>query len=280
MIRIADLPSAKAALIRGLLREKKTRDAEGAFVIEGSKPIQELAERGTAAVEALVVTQAWLDQGEPRLKQWLERADAPVYRCREPVFDRLSDVHTSQGILAVVGKPVWDQEAIFARPHLFGIFGEGLQDPANVGAIIRTAAAFGLDALWLSADSADVYSPKVVRATAGTLLTLPVFAVTEEEASFARHGCALIAAEPPGSDSTPIREITKRPCRAVLAFGNESRGLSAGTLRQAAIRFHVPVSPTVESLNVAASAAIAAFYFSALPKEGAKGGKGEERVKG
>ena len=266
MPRIADLSSAKAALIRDLLREKKTRDAEGAFVIEGSKPIQELAERGTASVEALVVTQAWLDQGEPRLRRWLERADAPVYRCRESVFDRLSDVQTSQGILAVVGKPAWDQEAIFTRRHLFGIFGEGLQDPANVGAIIRTAAAFGLDALWLSADSADIYSPKVVRATAGTLLTLPVFAVTDAPSLFARQGCALIAAEPPGSGSAPIREIAKLPYRAVLAFGNESRGLSAGTLRQAAIRFHIPVSPTVESLNVAASAAIAAFYFSALPR--------------
>ena len=280
MNRIADLPSAKAALIRDLLREKKTRDAEGAFVIEGSKPIEDLAKRGTAAVEALVVTQAWLDGGERRLKRWMEQADAPVYRCREAVFDRLSDVRTSQGILAVVGKPAWDQEAIFARRHLFGIFGEGLQDPANVGAIIRTAAAFGLDALWLSADSADIYSPKVVRASAGTLLTLPVFAVTEAPASFARHRCALVAAEPPGSGSAPIWDITKLPCRAVLALGNESRGLSAVTLRQAAIRFHIPVSPTVESLNVAASAAIAAFYLSALPKEGAKGGKVEERVKG
>jgi TrmH family RNA methyltransferase len=63
----------------------------------------------------------------------------------------------------------------------------------------------------------------------------------------------------------------------VLAVGNESRGLSAGTLRQAAIRFHIPVSPTVDSLNVAASAAIAAFYFSGLPKEG---GKGEKSGKG
>jgi TrmH family RNA methyltransferase len=273
MARITELSSAQAGLIRDLVRDRKTRDAEGAFVIEGPKPVQELAERGTAAVKALVVTQAWLDEGEPQFKRWLVRLEAPVYRCRQPVFDRLSDVRTSQGVLAIVGKPAWDQAAVFARRHLLGVFGENLQDPANVGAIVRTAAAFGLDALWLSADSADVYGPKVVRATAGTVLTLPVFALRDAPAVFAGHGCALIAAEPPGSASLPIREITTIPRRAVLALGNESHGLSAGTLRQAALRFHIPVSPTVESLNVAASAAVAAFYFSALAGEGGQGGK-------
>ena len=271
MIRIAELPSAKASLIRNLLRDRKAREAEEAFVIEGFKPIHDLATRGSASVMALVATQRWLEQGEADLRRWFAQQDVPIYRASEQTFDRLSDVQTSQGILAVVRKPQWDQASIFARPRLFAMYGEGIQDPANVGAIIRTATAFGLDALWLSSDSADVFNPKVVRAAAGTVLTLPVFSLKEGLALFARQHCQLVAAETPGATSMPIRQVTSLPSRAILALGNESRGLSAATLQQATARFHIPVSPLVESLNVAASAAIAAFHLAGLPREdGAK----------
>lgn len=261
-----ELPSAKAALIRDLLREKKARTAERAFVIEGGKPIRDLLRGGAASLLAIVVTEAWLEAAEAGLRRALGQGAVPVYSCGNSVFERLSDVRTAQGILAVVRRPLWDQDAILKRGSVFGMFGECLQDPANVGAIIRTAAAFGLDALWLSPDSADVYAPKVVRATAGALLTLPVLSAPDVGV-FAGAGCAILASEPSGGTSQAIRTINRLPRRAVLALGNESRGLSQAVLKQAAIRFHIPVSPAVESLNVAASAAIAAFYFSGLPKE-------------
>ena len=283
MLHLAELPSAKLSLIRELLRDKKVRDAEQAFVIEGAKPIRDLAVRGTAAVMALIVTQRWVEQGGEDLRRWSERLQMPVYRCSESSFERLSDVQNSQGILAVVGKPQWDDKAIFARRRVFGMYGECLQDPANVGAIIRTAMALDLDALWLSPDSADVYNPKVVRATAGALVTLPVFSLKEGPAVFVQHRCEVLAAEPPGRTSVPLRSLTALPARAILALGNESRGLSPNTLQKAAVRFHIPVSPLVESLNVAASAAIAAFYLGGLPRAqntkgpGVVGHQGKER---
>lgn len=266
---VTDLPAAKASLVRDLLHDKKARDAEQAFVMEGTKPVRDLILRGMAAISGIVVTQRWLDQQEADMHQWVGRSAITVYRCRESIFDRISDVRTAQGVLAVVQKPQWDAERIFARPTLFGMFGEGLQDPANVGAILRTAAAFGLDGLWLSEDSADVYGPKVVRATAGTVLTLPVFAVQAASTIFSTHHCAMIASETPGRGSIPLRRLTALPARAILALGNESRGLSPALLAQAAIRFHIPVSPLVDSLNVAASAAIAAYYLSELRTQAA-----------
>jgi len=262
----AELPSAKVSLIRELLRDRKVRDSEQAFVIEGAKPIHDLAARGTAAVMALVVTQRWVVQGGEDVRRWSERLKTPVYRCSESGFERLSDVQNSQGILAVVRKPQWESTTIFGRRRLFGMYGESIQDPANVGAIIRTAMALDLDALWLSPDSADVYNPKVVRATAGALLTLPIFSLKEGPAVFEQHHCQVLAAETPGRTSVPLRSLASLPARAILALGNESRGLFPGTLEQAAVRFHIPVSPLVESLNVAASAAIAAFYLGGLPR--------------
>jgi TrmH family RNA methyltransferase len=264
------LPTVKARLIRELLRNKKVRQQERVFVLEGEKPIQELLAAHSSAVQTVVIA-------ESRIRKSALSADIQsgkgraVFSCRDSIFDKLSDVSSPAGMLAIVRQPVWNQETIFKRPRLLGLYGEGLQDPANVGAIIRTALGFGLDALWLSSDSADVFNPKVVRATAGSLLTLPVFTVSTP-AVFKDHDCELLAAEPPGPKSRAIQEITAVPARSILAFGNESRGLSEDLLQQAAVRFHIPVTPAIQSLNVAASVAVAAFYFSSLPRQDVKRG--------
>ena len=115
------LPAAKAALIRDLLRKKKTRDAERAFVLEGIKPILELLQVNSPSLLAVVVTPACLGKGGSSLQRALAQTRPTVYTCRETVFETLSDVRTSPGMLAVLGQPEWDQGVIFKRPRLFGI---------------------------------------------------------------------------------------------------------------------------------------------------------------
>jgi TrmH family RNA methyltransferase len=259
------LPAARAAWIRELALYKNVRDAEQAFVMEGAKPVLELLRETSPAVLAVVVTSTYLETADHALRHTLARQRHSVFVCRDSVFAKLSHVTTAQGILAVVRKPSWEEEVLLARPQLLGMYGESLQDPTNVGVIIRTAAAFGLDGLWLTEDSVDVFNPKIVRATAGTLLKLPVFVVHDLD-GLRRAPCALVAAESSGQQACPIDEISSIPSRTILAFGNESRGLSQTTLDQAALRFHIPISRAVDSLNVAASAAIAAFWFSRLPR--------------
>jgi TrmH family RNA methyltransferase len=171
-----------------------------------------------------------------------------------------------QGILAVVRQPTWDEATVLRQPTLLGIFGEELQDPANVGAIVRTAAALNLSGLWLSPESVDVYHPKAVRATSGSLLSLPIF-IAKDVFGLIRQGCQIFAAEVTGNRPVPIDEIRQVPRKLILAVGNESRGLSARLGNQATTRFTIPLSRGVESLNVAATVAIAAFHLSRLPKE-------------
>ena len=257
------LPNAKAGFIRQLSRHKRVRDRERAFILEGMRSIREVLYSHAAAVWAVVLRQSFLQNVEPAFRQMLERSALPVYVCRDMVFDWLSDLANSPGILAVVQQPGWDEEDVFQRTELFGLYGECLQDPTNVGAIIRTAVAFDVDALWLSVGSADIYNPKVVRAAAGALRQLPVFFV-REVSEFTQRRCAILASQPPGTTSRPIETITSIPARTVIALGNESRGLSDATLTQASLRFHIPVSPHIDSLNVASSAAIAAFFFRRL----------------
>jgi TrmH family RNA methyltransferase len=146
-----------------------------------------------------------------------------------------------------------------------GIYGEHLQDPTNVGAIIRTAAALNASALWLTHESVDIYHPKVVRATSGVLLALPIFTV-KDISGLIRQGCQVFAAEVAGDGTIPIDDIHQAPRKLVLAVGNESRGLSLEIRLQATTRFTIPLSRDVESLNVAATVAIATFFFSRLPK--------------
>ena len=109
---------------------------------------------------------------------------------------------------------------------VLGILESRLQDPANVGAIVRTAAALNVSALWLTPESADVYNPKVVRATSGVLLALPIFA-SKDVSGLIRQGCRIFAAEVTGDGTVSIDEIHHAPQKLVLAVGNESRGLSA-----------------------------------------------------
>ncbi len=261
------LSAAQVAQIRELLQEKKAREKEEAFVLEGIKPLRSLLEERSPLLVKVVLTQTFLDHQPEAQQKAFFHGSLPVYLCPDRQFKKMSEVETTQGILAVVRKPQWDEAALFKKPRLLGMYGEEIQDPANVGGIIRTAAAFGLDALWLSPGSADPFNPKVVRGTAGTLLTFPVFTLPDCQ-RLTQEGCALLAAEPPGPASKDLRTLTTRPKRSVLAFGNESRGLSLATQSLATLRFHIPLSKRVESLNVAASAAIAAFYFKGLTPEG------------
>jgi len=188
------------------------------------------------------------------------------YSCSNLQFSKFSDLEAPQGILAVARQPIWDEGEVLSRPALLGIFGEQLQDPANVGAIVRTAAALNVSGLWLTPESADVYHPKVVRATSGALLALPIF-TSKDVSQLIRQGCRLFAAEVAGTGTISIDEIHHAPYKLVLAVGNESRGLSPLIRKQATTRFTIPLTRGVESLNVAATAAIATFYFSRLPKK-------------
>jgi TrmH family RNA methyltransferase len=260
------LTRAQSARIRELFRDKRVRKSEGAFIIEGAKPVHDLLVSHPTSVQMLVMTEGYIHRKADQHRILPGSADVPCFRCLNRTFSSFSDVETPQGILAVVRQPRWDEEHVFAQTRLFGIYGESLQDPANVGAIIRTAAALGVDALWLTPESADVYNPKVVRATTGALLSLPIF-ITRDTVRFTQRGCAIFAAEAGGIETVKIETITHSPNRLIVALGNESRGLSTQTIKQAACRFTIPLSREIQSINVAATAAIVIHFFAGLSRK-------------
>jgi len=259
------LTRVQAARIRQLLRDKRVRQAEGAFIVEGAKPVHDLLRNHPDQVQMMVATSGFERRESDQQRVVRESLDIPSFRCLDRTFSALSDVESPQGILAVVRQPQWNQDELFGQPRIFGLYGEQLQDPANVGAIIRTAAALNIDALWLTSESADVYNPKVVRATSGALLSLPIFTVRDVTV-FTRNRCALYTAEAAGVGTVEMETIRDVPKRLIIAVGNESRGLATQTITHAVRRFTIQLSRQVESLNVAATAAIAVHYFGRLPR--------------
>jgi TrmH family RNA methyltransferase len=165
----------------------------------------------------------------------------------DELFDTLSQTRTPQGVLGLFARPRTTAASILARRDTIAIALDGVQDPGNVGTIVRLAAAFDAAGVLLLPGCADAFGPKAIRSSAGAILTTPVASITVEE---------LLAADVPlvatAMSGAPMPTPAKN---AVLVFGNEGAGVSEELLRHSTL-LAIPMSGRVESLNVASSAAI------------------------
>jgi TrmH family RNA methyltransferase len=163
------------------------------------------------------------------------------------IFDALAETKSPQNVIALFERPRFDLQSLFARESSIVIALDGVQDPGNVGTIIRLAAAFDANGIALLPGCADPFGPKAIRSSAGAILTVPVVNCSID--ALLAQGWDVIAADARGETSDPPAQ------KAILAFGSEGSGLSpalATVARTIAIR----MSPRIESLNVGASAAI------------------------
>jgi TrmH family RNA methyltransferase len=157
----------------------------------------------------------------------------------------LSDTKTSQGVLALFERPRFTLSDVLARRDTVAVALDGVQDPGNVGTIVRLAAAFDASGVILLPGCADAYSPKAIRASVGAALSVPIVEATAAEVG----GATLIYADGAGQVSAPPAS------NAIFVFGSEGSGISA-EIRRAGRPIAISMSDRVESLNVAAAAAI------------------------
>lgn len=232
-------------------------------MLEGTKFCEEVMHRHPQAIESLILSPQYLRMEDDAGRMARARLSVPQFVCSDATFATLSDVQAPQGVMAVVRRPRWDETRVLEQPKIMGIYGDRLQDPANVGAIIRTAAALDLTGVWLSPDSADPFSPKAVRAASGAVLSLPVFREVDVRA-LTRRRCAIYSAMVPSPQTVSLRCLRSVPSRLLIAVGNEGEGLAKDIAHLSTVKFAIPLAKGVESLNVAATVAIAAFYLSTL----------------
>ncbi len=165
----------------------------------------------------------------------------------DALMNDLTDTKTSQGVLALFERPRATLDRLFARDDTVVVALDGVQDPGNVGAIVRLAAAFDAGGVVLLPGCADPFGPKAIRASAGAILNVPCAPASLDE--LIARGWPLFAADARGDAAQPP------PHRAVLAFGSEGGGVSEA-LAASARKIAIPMSDRIESLNVAMSAAI------------------------
>jgi len=163
------------------------------------------------------------------------------------IFDALAETKSPQNVIALFERPRFDLQSLFARESSIVIALDGVQDPGNVGTIVRLAAAFDANGIALLPGCADAFGPKAIRSSAGAILTVPVVNCSIDE--LLAHGWDVIAADARGEIADPPSR------RAILAFGSEGSGLSCA-LADVARTIAIRMSPRIESLNVGASAAI------------------------
>lgn len=232
------------------LQKKKHREQSGQYLIEGPNLINEALENG-AEIVFLV---------ESVEKEFLTEHtyDAPVYVMSEPLFRKVTETETPQGILAVVKKKVFSEEAFFrVNPQRTNLLvADRIQDPGNLGTMMRTADAAGYQGVILLKGTVDPYSSKVVRSAAGALFRLPLlFLDTPEDvlrvlkARQRKIVCTVLSGGQPYYDAEIKEQIA-------LVIGNEGNGICQELFEGADLLVSIPMTAGSESLNAAVSAGI------------------------
>jgi TrmH family RNA methyltransferase len=255
----------KAAKVRGVakLTKKDARSSTGLFLLEGPQGLKEALDRPKLIVE-LYATEDAVER-YPDLFERAENARIQVQLVSEPVLKALTDTTTPQGVVAVCEQiDVRLQDIIDAKPQLVALLAN-IRDPGNAGTVLRAADAAGADAVIFSANSVDVYNPKVVRSTTGSLFHLP-FAVDieiEDAISALKSAGLQVFAANGGGEQIPDLPAETLAKPTVWVFGNEAWGFEQSTLDLVDQEVAVPIYGAAESLNLATAASIC-LYASAF----------------
>ena len=248
-------PRVQAA--RKLVRDAGERAAQGVFVLEGPKLVGEALDAKLPIREAYVV--AADAKGPKGLDRALIAAGAELLEVDAKTLADLASVESAQGIVAIAELPKHrGVEGLVAGAGDL-LLVAGVQDPGNAGALVRIAAAAGFAGVIADRATADFFSPKAVRGSAGSVLRLPAFRV-DDLAAVARDlsakGVAVLGAAPRGGEDP---SSLKLPPRAALVVGAEGRGIPPALEKACTKRVTIPMAPGIESLNVAAAAAVLTF---------------------
>lgn len=252
---ISSVQNPKIKWVRLLQADPQQRREEGVFVLEGVRLAEEALAAGLPA-RLLLHTQAIGPRGEAVVAGFAAQG-TPAEPVTEPVMRHASDTQTPQGILVVLEKPT----LLLPGTPNFILIPDGIRDPGNLGSMLRSAAAAGVDGVLLPPGGVDAYAPKVVRAAMGAHFRLPLAALPWEEiaAYLGGNGLQIYLADSGGGQAYTGCDL--RPGLALIV-GSEAEGAGDAARRLAGKRLHIPMASGVESLNAAAATAVLLFEVS------------------
>ncbi len=253
---IASRENARVAAARRL-QQRKFRERDRRFLIEGPHAVEAALEADAAVVE---IFHQWGDAPAAVAAVVRAAADRGV-RCvpvTRHVLEALDTTDTPQGVVGVCAHLDVSLAEVAEAVGLVPVLVE-IQDPGNLGTVLRSADAAGAGGLVLSHGSVDLYNPKVVRASAGSLFHLPVardVPLAEGVRTLRDRGFAIVASSTAGAEAIHDVDLTGR---VVVLFGNEARGLPNDALALAGRTVRIPIGGRAESLNLAAAATVVLF---------------------
>jgi TrmH family RNA methyltransferase len=251
---ITSIHNPSIQTVRKLLAQSKTRREQGEFVIEGVRLSEEALHAGWTA--RLVLFTDKLDARGQAVLDGFNARGVPGEQVSYAVMHTISHTETPQGILAVLAiKP----KALPPLPHFLLIL-DGIRDPGNLGTILRTAAAAGVQGVLLAPGCADAWSPKVVRAGMGAHFRFPIESLgwQELERTLTQSGSSLHIFLADSSAGIAYTQADFRPPLALIV-GGEATGAGSESLSMAEAKVHIPMPGGSESLNAAVAASILLF---------------------
>ena len=247
---ITSVSNEKIKHIAALQQKAKLRREEGLFVAEGGRLFLEAP---VSLMKEVYVSEHFLEHADSMIKEKLSLTGYETVS--EQVFCKMSDTKTPQGILAALSQQTYKREELLGECPLLLIL-ENMQDPGNLGTIFRTAEGAGVTGVVLSPGCVDIYQPKVVRSTMGSLFRVPFYQSVElfEDILFFKQNNIKIYAA--CLENAVRYDMADYLGGCAFFIGNEGNGLTKEAVEIADSSIHIPMQGRLESLNAAVSAAL------------------------
>ena len=239
------------------LKEKKYRDSNNEYIVEGIKLIEEAIEEDVN-IKKIVVCEDCLKDSKIEQKFLYKIAKFDCIYVSSKVFELLTDVVNPQGMLAVIEKNNSEDKINYEEDIIVVL--DGIQDPGNLGTILRTVDSVGLSQIILSKTSVDAYNPKVVRSTMGAIFRVKIIEsenLVETLKNMKKHKFKVTATSLEGSESIYDMDYNKK----IIVIGNESKGVSKEILDIADARIKIPMLGKTESLNASIATGVILYEY-------------------
>jgi len=240
------------------LRDRSHRDAAGLILVEGYRELLRAVDSGVAVKELYFCEKFFLGENEGDLIRRATEKGASVFTVAEAPFRKISYRDRPDGLIATVTPRVTTLASLRISKNPLLVVCQAIEKPGNLGAILRSADAAGADAVIVCDGVTDINNPNVVRASTGTLFTVPVIETTTQEVIdwLKKKGIMIVAATPHASTCYTGVDFT-RPC--AIAVGAEQYGLNKDLLEQADTTVRIPMAGVADSLNVATATTLLLF---------------------
>ncbi len=237
------------------LRQRSHRDELGLLLIEGYREVKRALDNGFFPEELYFAPELYQGTNEPALIARCAERGVILFECASGVFQKMSYRDRPDGLLAVARQPRLALATLEVPTPALVIVAEAIEKPGNLGTILRSADAAGVHAVLVSDRCTDIYNPNVVRASIGTLFSLPVVeAPTEETLAWLQARDIQLVAAMPAAESLYTEVDLTRPTAIVV--GTEQYGLSEAWQQAAHVQVRIPMLGQADSLNVASAATI------------------------